>query len=173
MLCLSWDAQYHMEEHHYALAASRAASVRLPCPQSTTPNFGKAKMAHGEGHVTTLTPAFIGAAAALAVMVLERAWVAWYERKRWERTDKRQVYARFWGAWFSLASMSRTKPFELAKEELGLAFGELQLVAPPTVVTAADALVNRLLSTEPAHQSVEASELKQRFIDAARRDLSY
>lgn len=127
------------------------------------------------GPVVTLVAAVIAAVVAVTVAVLDRRWTARDERERWERADKRQVYAEFWGVWFSLAMTAHTtnKPFDLAKEELGLAFGELQLVAPPAVVAAADALVDQVLSTEPAHTNVAPSELRQRFIDAARRDLGY
>lgn len=124
--------------------------------------------------MSVLVVALTAATAALLVTIVERVWVARDERRRWERADRRVVYAKFWNAWFRLAMTANTnKPVELAKEELGLAFGELQLVAAQPVVIAADALVNRLLPTEPAHTRIEALQLREHFIDAARRDLGY
>lgn len=127
-----------------------------------------------DGDHQWMDAALIPAAFALFVVIIDRQLLARDERRRWERADKRHIYAKFWGAWFGLAMTANTgKPVEVPKEELGLAFGELQLVAAQPVVIAADALVNRLLPTEPAHTQVHPLQLQQRFIDAARRDLGY
>lgn len=138
--------------------------------------------------MTTLIAAFIGAAAALAVMVIDRAWSAREQR----RAERRRIYAEFLGA--CSEAMIGDLPVDermlnrMAALEVRLT--EVLLVGPPDVRRAAfrlaqlvseemgDQIATAIKKTanEPADEtaapsSLDVSESTSDFLKKARRDV--
>lgn len=131
------------------------------------------------GPVVTLVAAVVAAVVALTVAVLDRRWIARDERERWERADKRQVYARFLGgtsaAWSGhlLGGMDPDAVYGRL-EQLVLRRAELELVATPQVRAAAAALFDAALNEKQISEAPQVFRgLEKTFIDACREDLGY
>lgn len=126
--------------------------------------------------VTILVAALIAAAASLLVAIVDRKFVARDERRRWERTDKRRVYAEFLGAATEYFAGNLLRTVDTATvyrrlETLVRRRAEVDLVGSTGVRSAAGALFTGLMSEDVDDRLTR--ELEKNFIAAARHDLDY
>ena len=121
----------------------------------------------------TIVAALIAATVAVLVAVLDRRLLAREEHRRWERAERRQVYARFLGAVYVLGqsdAVGASTPHQM--EEVGASYCEVELIAGNEVGPIALAMVQLSFDQRPAMESVERlNELRILFARAARKEL--
>lgn len=121
--------------------------------------------------VITLVAALIAAAAALAVMVIDRVWSAREQR----RADRRRIYAQFLGACWEGSNihlfLEGAPEIALRRAEAVAArFAEVELIAPREVQLAAQELASKAIEEHGSGDRIFGT-LRMNFLDAARRDL--
>lgn len=99
------------------------------------------------------------------VAVIERRLAARDERRRWQRDDRRRVYARF---------LATSLEYVLGGGEglLTLHYAELELVAGREVRDSAYAIFNALAGDYDPNEP-DFNTLRDSFVAAARRELDY
>ncbi len=111
--------------------------------------------------------------------MVDRRLVARDERQRWERSDKRQVYARFLSASSEMWSGHLLRQIDAEDayrriEQLVQRRSELDLVATQQVRAAAATLFDEALNEDQSSERSQAfRRLEETFIEVARDDLGY
>lgn len=128
-----------------------------------------------DGRVEAVVVSLLAASVAIGVAVFERYRVAQEERRKWERTERRQIYGRFLGSVYLLGkadAVGNEAQVAVQADALGVAYSELELVAGDEVGPVAMEMVQLSFGADPsADVAARMGELRVRFALAARHEL--